>query len=710
MPVKKSVFLCLVFLVFFLVPHTIFAQNDPKKEILETRILNIDKPIYNFSISGSLTLNQENSFWRVVLVDKNKKEYLVYEAYPLTVSQKSFSFTNTCEETCALEGIIPDTLRVEGYAANWNISGTPYADDYQQLSSQIKSLGIEKSRENLKQEKDNSKINKINQQIKAKGLKWIAGETSVSKLTYEQKKKLFSNPDGTPVDKLPNLQGFEYYKGGIFEIKDENKSVLATQTATESASLPESWDWRNVHGENWNTPVKDQGGAGTCWAHAVIGTLESQINLYFNQHLNIDLSEQMLVDCINGRELPLGMNSSLYTECSGPNWINVCTGQDHCVIGIHGISDEKCDPYAERDLYPPHCDLNYICNDWQNRLWKNFDFHDYKGSDNYGTANCQKQTVNISEEEFKKALIEKGPMDTGIHTWGHAMVLSGYKDRSDWKLVEYCGLDKFCHPTQGCIQKQCNNPNEEMSICVNSYYNGQTYGSTHVYKCEKIYENPYEGTIRYGWRFNRSEDCSGNNLCSNNQCQDRINYKLVKGYRECTAPNTYPTFDYFTEFSEYAPNEGESYWIFKNSWGANWGEEGYAKVAISLGNILPATLPIGPFILPTDHSYWPEGFDGTIKCVDKDNDGYCNWGISENKPETCPAFCKPEKDCDDSKPDLGPFDENLNCTPICLLRSQGDFNCDDLINETDLTALLARWGETNLPTIETLRQNWKTRI
>jgi hypothetical protein len=47
--------------------------------------------------------------------------------------------------------------------------------------------------------------------------------------------------------------------------------------------------------------------------------------------------------------------------------------------------------------------------------------------------------------------------------------------------------------------------------------------------------------------------------------------------------------------------------------------------------------------------------------VDKDNDGYCNWGISAEKPSTCPSFCKSQKDCDDSNPLKGPFDENLNC-------------------------------------------------
>lgn len=48
-------------------------------------------------------------------------------------------------------------------------------------------------------------------------------------------------------------------------------------------------------------------------------------------------------------------------------------------------------------------------------------------------------------------------------------------------------------------------------------------------------------------------------------------------------------------------------------------------------------------------------------------------------------------------------------TPTCTLTDQGDWNCDGLINELDLTILLSRWEtEGSSLKIQTIRDNWKT--
>jgi len=522
--------LAILFLIAVIMPLQASAQAFSADSIYS---LSISKPIYSLSINADITLKSDNSLVRVILVDKNGTERLVYEAYPLIASSKTFSVTSACQETCAMDSVTASLLKIQIVDATLNIKNINSVDSFQKLDKNIQTKGVALYTSDLGKIQETSNIAKINSAIKNKKLGWVAGQTSVSGLTYEQKKSLFKNADGTSIDKLPNLQGFEYYTGGVFTF-----SPLSKPSAAPLSKLPNSWDWRNVNGENWMTSVKNQGLARTCWAHSNVGALEAQINLYYNQHLDLNLSEQMLADCIN--QGPITEVSGLPTGCLGSN---MCyPGYIYCKSVYHGIADENCDVYAQRDsvAYPTsYCDNTHICSDWAGRIWKITNFHDYKFVNDRGTPNCTKQTMDLSEEDYKKILISKGPLDSGIIPWAHAMVLAGYETDSVTK---------------------------------------------------------------------------------------------------------------------------ETIWIYKNSWGTYWGENGYGKIKVTLKDMAWGSLPIGPFIPPTDRSYWPAMFDGAIKCEDKDGDGYYSWGNSEQRPSICPLSNKPEKDCNDSDPYFGPFDENFNCT------------------------------------------------
>ena len=94
----------------------------------------------------------------------------------------------------------------------------------------------------------------------------------------------------------------------------------------------------------------------------------------------------------------------------------------------------------------------------------------------------------------------------------------------------------------------------------------------------------------------------------------------------------------------------------KNSWGTSWADFGFGKVCINKKKFSKFIIYyyLAGEVIP------PAGVSLQIACLDNDKDGYCNWGISPNKPSSCPASCKPEKDWDDKDP-------NINVKPNGIL-------------------------------------------
>ncbi|MGA2223358.1 MAG: C1 family peptidase [Syntrophobacteraceae bacterium] len=72
--------------------------------------------------------------------------------------------------------------------------------------------------------------------------------------------------------------------------KNDAPSVKMLDATVQA--LPAAFDWRSNGGV---TPIKDQGGCGSCWAFSTVGALESQILIQGGGA--VDLSEQYLVSC-----------------------------------------------------------------------------------------------------------------------------------------------------------------------------------------------------------------------------------------------------------------------------------------------------------------------------------------------------------------------------------------------------------------------------
>lgn len=127
-----------------------------------------------------------------------------------------------------------------------------------------------------------SELDALRTVISQTGVRWTAGEANISRFTTEACRQLLLSAPPTRA---------EPSKWKIEPLALSHLPLFL---------MPTSFDWRNVNGQSYVTPVRMQVG-GTCVAFANTGAVESCFLRSETFHDNdIDLSERVLSACNSG--------------------------------------------------------------------------------------------------------------------------------------------------------------------------------------------------------------------------------------------------------------------------------------------------------------------------------------------------------------------------------------------------------------------------
>jgi PKD repeat protein len=191
-------------------------------------------------------------------------------------------------------------------------------------------------------------------------------------------------------------------RNGIFNPPVMNIDIISREEnptlVQYTGDLPAYFNWKDHEGKDWTTPVKSQGGCGSCWAFGALGALESMINIREGiADLDPDLSEQYILSCLPAAG-----------DCSGSWSINAFRYiMDNESDGnyVNGIIPESFFPYYADDSIP--------CSD------KSLNWEDYLiPVQDFGM-------IGIMTETIKTKIMEHGPLaapvmaNENFTVWGY---------------------------------------------------------------------------------------------------------------------------------------------------------------------------------------------------------------------------------------------------------------------------------------------------
>jgi len=340
-------------------------------------------------------LNSDNSLVRVIFTDNNDDDFMVFESYPLISTRYTFSVEDKYDETYCLDELIASSIKLEIIDASLTIDELTISEEACE--------NTEADRYAAKRALDEKKSDTMNLRIEDFGMSWTATDSYQASLYYNEKAVLYGENY--------NLLGWDYYEGGIFEL------LGITYSNSESSSYVRHFDWRTRHdaidslskyydgqsdSTGWMTKKSEQGGCQSCWVFGPTAVFEGLVNLYYNAHLDFNLSEQYLFSCSDDRSCDEG----------GFFYKAIDTAIEH------GMKTEACFPYY-KDIPAD----TYNCGDT------------CSNSDTLVFATARESVVKTNNDSIKSCLFKYGPLvcrivDTNYNQLDHVMALVGYK--TDW--------------------------------------------------------------------------------------------------------------------------------------------------------------------------------------------------------------------------------------------------------------------------------------